>query len=218
LYVNLNRVGEFVDLHSRKSDEDLARQFKSGSVEFAEELMIRFSRTIKNLSSKYYIAGADNADILQEGNIGFIRALNSFNYEKNSNFGAFAALCISRHLKNVMKNANRQKHRVLTNSLSLDKPVSNKDEFEGTLLDILPSTFHKPSDQIIIERENHIEFILLLRKMLSAAEFDSLLLHANSYNILEISEITGIGIKSVDNAIQRAKRKLAKHKIDLQSR
>ena len=165
---------------------------------------------ISNIKAKkYYLIGADREDIFQEGMIGLYKAIRDYEQEKLSNFKNFADLCITRQILTAINTASRQKHIPLNSYISLNKPVY-KDNEERTLIDTIEEEKNKDPMDIFIGRENLENIKKIMEKILSPLEIKVLNLYVDGLTYEEISKEIGKDIKSVDNALQRVKKKLVK--------
>ena len=159
------------------------------------------------------MAGADREDIIQEGMIGLFKAIRDYKVDKLTSFRAFAELCITRQIITAIKTATRQKHIPLNSYVSLNKPIYD-EESDRTLMDILSTTKITNPEEIVISRE---EFIFIERKMgeiLSSLEWKVLMAYLEGKSYQEIAVELKRHVKSIDNALQRVKRKLEKYLED----
>ncbi len=156
--------------------------------------------------------GADKEDIVQEGMIGLYKAIRDFKGDKLASFRAFAELCITRQIITAIKTATRQKHIPLNSYVSLDKPIFD-EESDRTLMDVLTGAIMDDPEELMIHRE---EFGYLEEKMseiLSELELQVLALYLDGQSYHEISAKLNRHVKSIDNALQRVKRKLERHLV-----
>lgn len=192
---------------SALTDEELAVLAAGGDESASDELMGRYKDTVKVKSKLYYMLGADREDIVQEGMIGLFNAIQSYDASKGAGFKTFADLCISRRILSAVKSAGRKKNAPLNEALSLDKPAS--DEPGGqTIGDVIPANDgSNPEDAVILAE---------LSRLVTDSESD--LLSGFEHQVLrrlyegkgyrQIAEEMGVAPKSVDNAIQRIRKKL----------
>lgn len=196
------------------SKEDYEQYFlidkaQTGDKEAKETLLKQYSYLVKNTVSNYYISGGEAEDLVQEGNIAFCNAVDSFNTEKNCRFEYFAKLCIKRRAISVIKAYSRKKNIPLTNYCSLnEKPLNS----ENNLYDILKNDGAFDPLEVILEYEENDIVKNTINTKLSNLEKESILLKMKGYSYKDISELLNVKVKSIDNAIQRAK---AKIEIDL---
>lgn len=189
---------------------DLAQQGEQFAVEY---LVDKYKNFVRAKARSYFLIGADKEDIIQEGMIGLFKAIRDYKLDKLTSFRAFAELCITRQIITAIKTATRQKHIPLNSYVSLNKPVYD-EESDRTLIDILSTTKITNPEEIIISRE---EFIFIERKMgeiLSSLEWKVLMAYLEGKSYQEIALELKRHVKSIDNALQRVKRKLEKYLED----
>ena len=195
------------------SDEeivDLAQQGEQFAIEF---LVDKYKNFVRAKARAYFLIGADREDIIQEGMIGLFKAIRDYNGDKLTSFRAFAELCITRQIITAIKTATRQKHIPLNSYVSLNKPVYD-EESDRTLMDIITTNKITNPEEIIISRE---EFVFIEKKMgeiLSSLEWKVLMAYLEGKSYQEISVDLKRHVKSIDNALQRVKRKLEKYLED----
>ncbi|GKV66347.1 MULTISPECIES: RNA polymerase sporulation sigma factor SigH [Sporosarcina] len=189
------------------SDEEMIEQIHQGNSDVLEYLITKFQPIVRMKARTYFIIGGDREDIVQEGMIGLYKAIRDYRPDRLSSFKVFAELCITRQIITAIKTATRQKHIPLNTSISLDKPMYDEDQ-ERTLLDIISgSTLDDPVD-LMIHKENFSFMEEEMNKVLSALEKEVLTLYLEGQSYREISEVLNRQVKSIDNALQRIKRKL----------
>ena len=192
------------------TDEELVSLVHSGNTEALDFLITKFRPFVRMKARSYFLIGADKEDIIQEGMIGLYKAIRDFRSDKLSSFRAFAELCIIRQIITAIKTATRQKHIPLNSYVSLDKPIYD-DESDRTLMDVLTGNGVDDPEDLIIHNE---EFQYMEEKMgevLSELEREVLALYLDGQSYQEISEKLERHVKSIDNALQRVKRKLERH-------
>ena len=200
---NVKSKNEF----TRLSDEEMVEWIHLGNSDVLDFLITKFQPIVRMKARTYFIIGGDREDIVQEGMIGLYKAIRDFRPDRLSSFKVFAELCITRQIITAIKTATRQKHIPLNTSVSLDKPMYDEDQ-ERTLLDILSgSTLDDPED-LIIHKENFSFMEEEMNKVLSGLEKEVLTLYLEGQSYREISEVLNRQVKSIDNALQRIKRKL----------
>ena len=195
---------------SEMNDEDIVEHIKLNKDAVAQEyIMTKYKPLVKSKARAYFIVGADNEDIIQEGMIGLYKAIRDYQREKNSSFKAFADLCITRQIITAIKAATRQKHIPLNSYVSLNKPAF-EDEPQITYLDNIKENEVLNPETVVIGQENKTFIENNIDKNLSRFEMEvlSMYLQGKSYN--EISQSIGKPEKSVDNALQRIKKKLSR--------
>ncbi len=188
-------------------DEVLVGLAKSGDSLALDYLMYKYRNFVRVKSRSYFLIGADKEDIVQEGMIGLYKAVRDFNGDKLTSFRAFAELCITRQIITAIKTATRQKHIPLNSYVSLNKPIYD-EESDRTLLDIIVGVKPTDPEELIISEEElkHIE--CKIEEVLSRLEIEVLSLYVQGRSYQEIAEELGRHVKSIDNALQRVKRKL----------
>ena len=192
-----------------KAEEEVVIEAKNGSVRAQEYVISKYESFVKAKSKSYFLIGADKEDIYQEGMIGLYKAIRDFNYEKSTTFKAFAELCITRQIITAIKTATRQKHIPLNTYISLNKPVSD-DDSERTLLDILSSMKISDPEELIIGKEEKEYIEGAIARVLSDLEMEVLQSYLDGKSYQEIACDLDRHAKSIDNALQRVKRKLEK--------
>ena len=188
-------------------DEELVLLSVNGDTDAEEIIFHRYKNYVKSKARTYYLIGADNDDIVQEGMIGLYKAVRDFNPDKNITFKTFADVCITRQILTAIRTANRNKHTPLNASISMNAPVF--DDTSGTtfLSIIQESSISNPEELYIID-ESLKEIKNDISKKLSGFENHVLELYLDGLSYVEISEKINKSIKSIDNALQRIKKKL----------
>jgi len=197
-------------------DELIAAWANEGDV-FALDFLIRkYKNFVKAKSRSYFLIGGDPEDIIQEGMIGLFKAIRDYDVEKNSNFKAFAELCVKRQIITAIKTATRQKHIPLNSYVSLNKPIYNGDS-ERTLLDVLKGKRSMNPETLYISREEVTSIKEKIGKILSKFEWEVLTCYLAGESYQEIATDLNKPVKSIDNALQRVKKKIEKYlKIDFE--
>ncbi len=198
-----------LETSSALQDEELIYEARKGSIIAQECLINKYKSFVKAKARTYFLIGADREDIIQEGLIGLCKAIRDFNADKLSSFRAFAEICITRQIITAIKTATRQKHIPLNSYISLNKPIY-EDESERTLSDILSSDISLNPEEMMISREEYSVIEDKISKNLSPLEREVLALYLQGSSYQEIADEVGRQVKSVDNALQRVKRKLEK--------
>jgi RNA polymerase sporulation-specific sigma factor len=199
------------DLLMEVSDEDLAERARQGSDQAIETLLNRYRHYARAKARTYFLAGADKEDIVQEGMIGLYKAIRDFRADRNSAFRAFAELCITRQIITAIKTATRQKHIPLNSYVSLNKPTGGDDEDGRSLGDVLVSVDVVDPADLVISAEEIAAIKESMGKVLSDLETEVLQLYMDGKSYQEIAGYLGRHVKSIDNALQRIKRKLEQH-------
>jgi len=190
-------------------DEELVFKAKEGDKKVEEYLIQKYQSFVKSKAKSYFLIGADKEDIYQEGMIGLYKAIRDFKPDKLSSFKAFAELCITRQIITAIKTATRQKHIPLNTYVSLNKPIYD-EESDRTLLDILSGVKVTDPEELVISAEevSHIEHEI--GEVLSGLEMEVLMAYLDGKSYQEIACDLDRHSKSIDNALQRVKRKLEK--------
>lgn len=196
-----------LDSFSALQDEELISEARKGSVLAQECLINKYKSFVKAKARTYFLIGADREDIIQEGLIGLCKAIRDFNADKLSSFKAFAEICITRQIITAIKTATRQKHIPLNSYVSLNKPMF-EDESERSLNDILCTDSDSNPEEMMISREEYSIIEEKISRSLSPLEHKVLELYLQGSTYQEIAEEVDRQVKSIDNALQRVKRKL----------
>jgi RNA polymerase sporulation-specific sigma factor len=183
---------------------------KSGDTIALEFLINKYKNFVKAKARSYFLIGADREDIIQEGMIGLYKAIRDFRDDKLSSFRAFAELCITRQIITAIKTATRQKHIPLNSYVSLNKPIYDEDS-DRTLLDILSGTKITDPEELMINREEYNDIEYKMGEILSELEWKVLTLYLEGKSYQEIAVDLERHVKSIDNALQRVKRKLERY-------
>jgi RNA polymerase sporulation-specific sigma factor len=191
------------------ADEDLVRGVRVGDHQALEYLINKYKNFVRAKARSYFLVGADHEDIVQEGMIGLFKAIRDFRGDKLASFKAFAELCITRQIITAIKTATRQKHIPLNSYVSLDKPAYD-DDTDRTLLDKIPGSLSNP-EEIYISQEEYNDIEDKIAKILSDLERKVLMLYLDGRSYQEIAVDLNRHVKSIDNALQRVKRKLEKY-------
>ena len=174
----------------------------------AEEFLLnKYKNLVKSRAKMYFLAGGDNDDLMQEGMIGLFKAIHDYNSDKQASFYSFAELCVKRQIFTAIKTAARQKHQPLNTYISLNKPVY-EDVSERTLVETLAERESVDPEKLYIMHEKVKDIEKEIDEKLSDLEKRVLILHLQGMSYQEISEIINKPTKSIDNALQRIKKKL----------
>ncbi|WPZ18514.1 MULTISPECIES: RNA polymerase sporulation sigma factor SigH [Geobacillus] len=196
--------------YQQLEDEQLVALVHKGDGEALDFLIHKYQNFVRAKARSYFLVGADREDIVQEGMIGLYKAVRDFKGDKLSSFKAFAELCITRQMITAIKTATRQKHIPLNSYVSLDKPIYD-DESDRTLMDVLSGAQATDPEELIVNREEVDDIELKMTELLSDLERKVLALYLDGRSYQEISEELNRHVKSIDNALQRVKRKLEKY-------
>ena len=192
------------------NDEELLLNIKNGDEKALEELINNYKEIVNMKIGKYFIVGAEKEDIFQEGMIGLYKAIKSYDSNKQNSFKTFANLCIERQLITAIKTSNRQKHLPLNSYLSLNNNAYD-DENNASLIEIFnDKTIEDPLDTIT-KKEYYKLIEDKIESTLSNFEKEVLHSYAKGESYLKIAEKLNAPVKSIDNAIQRIRKKAAKN-------
>ena len=196
--------------YSMLPDETIVEDAKNGDDVALNLLINKYRNFVRAKARSYFLIGADKEDIIQEGMIGLYKAIRDYRSDKLASFRAFAELCITRQIITAIKTATRQKHIPLNSYVSLNKPIYD-EESDRTLLDVISG--HKVTDpeELIICREELGYIESKIGEVLSDLEWKVLMLYLQGKSYQEMSADLDRHVKSIDNALQRVKRKLERH-------
>ena len=198
-------------LHLEAEDDiELVRRARTGDDRCIEILLARYRGLARAKARSYFLAGSDREDVVQEGMIGLYKAIRDFDLDQETPFRAFAELCVSRQILTAIKSANRNKHQPLNGSLSLDAPVAG-DADSRTVGDTLPGPHTADPAELVVSAEDMEALGSSMRESLTQLEGNVLRLYMSGKSYEEIAGTLGAHAKSIDNALQRIKRKLQKH-------
>ena len=191
-------------------DEELVASAKGGEDQASEFLINKYRNFVRVKAKAYFLIGADREDIIQEGMIGLYKAIRDFRRDKLSSFRAFAELCITRQIITAIKTATRQKHIPLNSYISLNKPIYDEDS-DRTLLDVISSIKVSDPEELVINQEASATMRERIRKNLSELECRVLTAYLEGKSYQEMANELNRHVKSIDNALQRVKRKLERN-------
>ena len=191
-------------------DEDIVQLAQEADGAALEFLLNKYKNFVRTKARSYFLIGADHEDIVKEGMIGLYKAIRDYRKDKLKSFRAFAELCITRQIITAIKTATRQKHIPLNNYVSLNRPIYDEDS-DRTLLDVITEEIPSNPEEMLIDREDLSVIEGRIGQMLSDLEKQVLVRYMEGKSYVEISEETGRHVKSIDNALQRIKRKLLKY-------
>jgi RNA polymerase sporulation-specific sigma factor len=190
------------------SDAELVALAQKNDNVAMDAIIERYKNFVRGKGRTYFLIGADKEDIIQEGMIGLFKAIRDFDPDKQAQFRSFAELCVTRQMITAIKSATRQKHIPLNTYISLSRPVY-EDESEKTLLDLVSLHYVSDPEQIFINEENFGNTEKEINAILSDLEKSVLELYINGKSYAEIGTVLNKEPKSIDNAIQRVKRKIS---------
>ena len=191
-------------------DEEIVALAQDADGAALEYLLNKYKNFVRTKARSYFLIGADHEDIVQEGMIGLYKAIRDYRPEKLSSFRAFAELCVTRQIITAIKTATRQKHIPLNSYISLNKPIYEEDS-DRTLLDVITEEGMSNPEEMIIDREDLSLIEGRIGQMLSALEKEVLVRYMEGKSYVEIADEMHRHVKSIDNALQRIKRKLLKY-------
>ncbi len=190
------------------TDEELVfLAHKNDGREAEEYLLNKYKNLVRARAKAYFLVGGDNDDLVQEGMIGLFKAIRDFDIDKDVSFHSFAELCIKRQIFTAIKTADRQKHQPLNTYISLNTPVYD-DDSERTLIETVSERHSVDPEKLYIMREKLSDIEKEIETKLSKLEKSVLILHLEGMSYREIAEIIDKPEKSIDNALQRIKKKL----------
>jgi len=191
------------------ADEEAVAQAQQGDTMAVDYLLYKYKNFVRSKARSYFLIGADHEDIVQEGMIGLFKAIRDYQAERLSSFRAFAELCITRQIITAIKTATRQKHVPLNSYISLNKPIYD-EESDRTLMDVIVEGRAQNPEELIIGQEDLVSIRDKVDQVLSGLEQDVLNAYLDGKSYQEIADKLGRHVKSIDNALQRVKRKLEK--------
>ncbi len=193
------------------TDEEIVLDAKDNDNEDALVYLInKYRNFVRAKARSYFLIGAEREDIIQEGMIGLYKAIRDFRNDKLSSFRAFAELCVTRQIITAIKTATRQKHIPLNSYVSLNKPIYDEDS-DRTLLDVLSGSKISDPEELVISREEFIDIEEKMGEILSDLEWKVLMSYLDGKSYQEIAVELTRHVKSIDNALQRVKRKLERY-------
>lgn len=193
------------------SDEGLVEFARAGSDTAIVVLLTRYRHYARAKARAYFLAGADKEDIVQEGMIGLYKAIRDFDPEQNTAFRAFAELCITRQIITAIKTATRQKHQPLNSYVSLNRPLGNNEDEDRSLADSIETQEVADPAELLISAEEVQAIKAQMDAVLSPFEVEVLEHYIDGRSYQQIADMLGRHVKSIDNALQRIKRKLERH-------
>lgn len=192
------------------SDEEVVDLVRDNDADALEYLINKYKNFVRAKARSYFLIGADREDIVQEGMIGLYKSIRDFRGDKLTSFKAFAELCITRQIITAIKTATRQKHIPLNSYVSLDKPIYDEDS-DRTLLDVICGTKVTDPEELFINREEFDDIEGKMSEILSDLERQVLMLYLDGRSYQQIAVELKRHVKSIDNALQRVKRKLERY-------
>jgi len=199
-----------VDTYDSMEDERILEDARNGDPTALEYLIKKYKNFVRAKARSYFLIGADKEDIIQEGMIGLYKAIRDYKEDKLTSFRAFAELCITRQIITAIKTATRQKHIPLNSYVSLNKPIYD-EESDRTLLDVLSGAKITDPEELIISKEELKSIESKIGEILSDLEWEVLMSYLQGKSYQEIAVDLDRHVKSIDNALQRVKRKLERY-------
>ena len=202
--IDKDLIKKFAD----KDEIDVVSMAKSGDDEATLYLFRKYYPVIRSIASNYFFMGSDREDVFQEGMFGFYKAIRDFNHEKSISFSQFARLCVSRQIMATAKKASGPKHKPLNFYISLDKYVYDENDGNKTMFDVVSDNRVFEPDKEVIYYELSQDLKKVIREKLSSFERNVVALHLESESYEKIAQVLRCEVKSVDNALQRARKKI----------
>lgn len=191
------------------SDEALVALYRAGNHKAMDILLERYKNLVRHKAKAMFIVGGDRDDLIQEGMIGLYKAVRDYEADKNAAFLTFASMCINRQMCTAVVSANRKKYQPLNGSISLDMMVNGEGDSDTTVGDMVVAGQIDNPEDIILDREEYEELLRSIEEKLSVYERQVLALYMDGYDYIDIAKRLDKHPKSVDNAIQRLKNKIA---------
>lgn len=210
---NVNLWQDTNEEYSKLSDEEVIKLIKSGDENALDYIMSKYKEVVNIKVGKYFIIGAEKDDIIQEGLIGLYKAIKNFDPEKENSFKTFANLCIERQLITAIKTSNRQKHMPLNSYLSLNMSAYEDDETDE-IIDIFDSNTIEDPLETITKMEYYSAIESAIDKSLSDFEKKVLARFVKGESYVQIADKLNSPVKSIDNAIQRIRKKAIRDMAD----
>ena len=198
---------------SQLEDEQVAEFARSGCAWATEHLLKKYRGFVEGKARSYFLAGAEHEDVVQEGMIGLYKAIRDFRSEKPAHFRSFAELCVTRQMITAVKSAARQKHALLNDYVSLQRNF-NDDESGGCLMDVVRDVCVADPEKVILERRMLQQARVAAREDLSSLEHRVLNGYLEGRTYQEMAGTLSRAPKAIDNALQRAKRKVSARLVE----
>ncbi len=195
----------------RPSDEELARASQTGHSEAESLLLTRYRPFVRSKARSYFLVGGDDQDVIQEGMIGLFKAIRDYDPSQQMSFRGFAELCVTRQLITAVKSATRYKHGPLNSYVSFSRSVTDDDEGDRVLADVIPASPQSDPAERVTSAERVRDLQAYVDDALSDLEVEVLRMYVEGRSYVEIAEVLCRRTKSVDNALQRIKRKIDVH-------
>ncbi len=193
------------------ADQALLAAAKAGDNQAMEMLLGRYKGLVRQKAASMYMAGADSEDVIQEGMIGLFKAIRDYQPDRDASFATFASLCVSAQITDAVRQASRHKHRLLNESLSLQSLQHQHGDIDQSLPALeWPASDENP-EQRLLSREREAAFIDFITNHLSPLERQVIRLYLQALTYHQIAELLHCSTKRVDNALQRARQKIARY-------
>ena len=192
-------------------DTYLVALAKQGNANAYERIVKRYRGFVRLKASSYFLLGGDSEDLIQEGLVGLYKSIRDFRTDRESSFRNFAELCITRQIITAVKTASRNKHAPLNQYVSFAQSPAAAGDSETTLEDILPGPISEDPSERVIASEELRALVSCLSSVLSDLESEVLSLYLDGHSYEQIGERLECDTKTVDNALQRVKRKVGAH-------
>lgn len=192
------------------TDEEIVAMSKSGNSAATDYIIEKYKNFVKSRARTYFLIGADKEDIIQEGMIGLYKAIRDYNSDKPASFRGFAEICITRQIITAIKTATRQKHIPLNSYISLNKPAYD-EESERMMIDLIAESVNFNPEEIMITKEHFSSMLIKMSEVLSKFEWKVMNLFLDGKSYSEIAKKLDKSEKSIDNALQRIKKKVEKY-------
>ena len=202
----MEKMAEDINIPMQVSDEALCARAANGSREAEEQLVRRYAGLVRSCARPLFLAGGDSEDLIQEGMLGLLQAVREYDGRKTAVFRTFAEVCIRNRLYSALRAAARDKHTPLNRSVPLDTPFFDGNSYS---FGALHASSADP-EELIIDRDRVSDLLESTRKQLSEFEAKILGLYLDGLSCQEIAQMVGKSPKSVDNAVQRVRRKAAR--------
>ena len=209
--MNHTEEDEMYQDYDSMTDEEVALLAQQGDTDASEYLLNKYKNFVRSKARSYFLVGADHEDIVQEGMIGLYKAIRDYRSDRLSSFRAFAELCVTRQILTAIKGATRKKHQPLNTYVSLNQPVYEPGSTDRTLMDVLSGMGVSDPEEMLIGRENMEAMARDIEEKLSPLEKQVLGLYLKGLSYQQIGQLLQKPPKSIDNAIQRVKKKLEEH-------
>jgi RNA polymerase sporulation-specific sigma factor len=206
-----NILNRQIRLLENLNDDELVKAARNGNDTALEFLLEKYKNFVRIKARTYFLIGADREDLIQEGMIGLYKAIRDYNNDKQRCFRSFAEICVTRQIITAIKTATRQKHIPLNSYVSLSKPIYFEEDSERTLVDFLTGNESSDPMELVINGEKMRDINESFSEVLSDLETQVLQLYMDGKSYQEIADDLKRHVKSIDNALQRVKRKMDLH-------